>query len=94
MRPRNLGRILFDHFNFLLKTKWVKITVTVKPNSKKESVEILEDGSYLVRVNAPPAEGKANERVIKLLSEKLRRPPSKIELVSGHRSKKKIFKVD
>lgn len=31
----------------------MKISVAVKPNSKKESVEQQPDGSYLVRVNAP-----------------------------------------
>jgi hypothetical protein len=71
----------------------MKITVAVKPNSKKESVEILPDGSYLVRVNTPPVDGKANERVIKLLSKALKKPKSTIELVSGHRSKRKIFEI-
>ena len=68
----------------------MKISVQVKPNSKKESVE-LTDGVYIVRVNAPPVEGAANERVIELLAEHLDRPKSSIQLVSGHRSKRKIF---
>lgn len=71
----------------------MKITVTVKPNSKRESVELLEDGSYLVRVHAPPTEGKANERVIELLSKEFKKPKSAFELVSGHRGKRKIFKI-
>ena len=71
----------------------MKITVQVKPNSKKESVEISTDGSYVVRVNAPPVEGRANERVLELLAKSLGVPKSKIELVSGLKSKKKIFEV-
>lgn len=71
----------------------MKITVAVKPNSKKEAVEILPDGSYLVRVNAPPVEGAANERVVELLAKHFKRPKSSIALVSGHRSKRKIFEI-
>jgi uncharacterized protein (TIGR00251 family) len=71
----------------------MKITVTVKPNSKKESVEEQPDGSYLVRVNVPPVDGKANERVIELLAGHFRRPKSLITLVSGPKSKKKIFSI-
>ncbi len=69
-----------------------KITVQVKPNSRRESVEVQPDGSYLVRVNAPPVEGRANERVLELLAEFLKIPKSRLELVSGHRGKRKVFK--
>ena len=71
----------------------MKITVQVKPNSRKESVDVNADGSYVVRVNAPPVEGAANERVVELLAEFFNRPKSSIELVSGHRSKRKIFEI-
>ncbi len=71
----------------------MKITVQVKPNSKKESVELGADGAYVVRVNAPPVEGAANERVVELLAKFLKRPKTSIELVGGHRSKRKIFKL-
>ena len=71
----------------------MKLTVQVKPNSKKEMVEMLTDGTYLVRVNAPPVEGKANERVIELLASFFKVPKSRIELVSGHKSKFKVFAI-
>lgn len=71
----------------------MKITVAVKPNSKKELVELMPDGSYTVRVNVPPVDGKANERVIELLSKHFKQPKSLITLLSGPKSKKKIFSV-
>lgn len=71
----------------------MKITVIVKANSKKESVILNEDGSYTVRANCPPVEGKANQRVIELLSENLNINRSKITLLTGRRSKKKIFEI-
>jgi uncharacterized protein len=57
-------------------------------------VEVLEENkSFRIKVNAPPEDGKANKKVIELLSDFLKVPKSKIELVSGFKSKKKIFKV-
>jgi uncharacterized protein (TIGR00251 family) len=72
----------------------MKITVQVKPNAKKEAVERLEDGSYLVRVNAPPIEGRANTRVIELLAGFLNVPKSRITLVAGQKGKRKTFVVE
>jgi uncharacterized protein (TIGR00251 family) len=71
----------------------MKITVQVKPNSRVEKVEELPSGEYLVRVNAPPTEGKANTRVTELLALYFKIPKSRIELASGGKSKKKVFKV-
>jgi uncharacterized protein (TIGR00251 family) len=71
----------------------MKVSVTVKPNSKKESVSAAEDGSLVVRVNAPPIDGRANERVIELLAEHFGCARSSIELLHGAAGKKKIFRV-
>lgn len=65
----------------------------VKPNSKKELVELLSDDIYLVRVHVPPVEGKANKRVIELLAKHFDKPKSSIELLSGEKGKRKIFKI-
>jgi uncharacterized protein YggU (UPF0235/DUF167 family) len=47
----------------------MKINVRAKTNSRKERVTLMDDGSYLVRVNAPPIEGRANERICELLAD-------------------------
>jgi uncharacterized protein (TIGR00251 family) len=71
----------------------MKISVEVKLKSKTEEVTQLESGSYLIKTNVPPVDGKANERIIELLSKFLKLPKSSFEMVSGHRGKKKIFKI-
>ena len=71
----------------------MKIVVAVKPNSRIESVEIMADGSLLIRVNAAPVDGRANDRVIELLSEYFKKPKSSFSLLRGHKGKKKIFEV-
>ncbi|MCB0417442.1 MAG: DUF167 domain-containing protein [Bdellovibrionaceae bacterium] len=71
----------------------MKITVQIKPNSRKESVEKNADGSYTVRVNAPPVEGKANARLLVVLAEHFGVPKSRLELIAGHKSKKKTVEI-
>lgn len=70
-----------------------KVSVSVKPNSKVESVTQNEDGSLTVKVRAPPVDGKANERVIELLAEHFGKPKSRIALLHGSTGKKKIFEI-
>lgn len=72
----------------------MKVSIQVKTNAKVESVEKLPDGAYLVRVRVPPIEGKANERIRELLADYFNLPKSRIEIVSGLKSKKKIFEVN
>lgn len=71
----------------------MKISVQVKTNSKKEIVELLPNGTYLVRVNVPPVEGKANQRVQELLAKYFKCAKSSISLVSGHKNKNKVFLI-
>jgi uncharacterized protein (TIGR00251 family) len=68
----------------------MKFKVHVKPNSKKNEVIRLEDGSYVVRVSVPPIEGKANRMVIELLADYLCTSKRTLSIVSGLSSKIKI----
>jgi len=68
----------------------MRITVDVKAGSNRESVELIEEGHYMVHVRAPPRKGKANAAIAKLLRRHLGRP---VTLVSGRTSNRKIFEV-
>lgn len=68
----------------------MKLFVRVKPNSRKNEVKQLSENSFEVRVTVPPEKGKANEKVIELLSEHLRIPKSRLEIVKGFSSREKI----
>jgi uncharacterized protein len=70
----------------------MKIRVKVKPDSRTE--EISQEGdSFIVKVREPPAEGKANEAVIKLLAGHFGVPQSQIKILSGFRSRNKVIEV-
>lgn len=71
----------------------MRISVRVKPRSSRNKVEQLPDGSFCVWLSASPVEGKANEALIKALSDYFDKPKSEITIISGHTSKNKIVEV-
>lgn len=75
-------------------TKLCEIRVKVTPKSKVRKLENLGDGSFIVKVSAPPEDGKANKEVIEMLADYFDVPRSKIALKSGASSRQKIFLVE
>ena len=71
----------------------MKISVKVKPNSKENVVEPAGEKQYNVRVKEKAIEGRANEAVIKLLSEYFHAPRNKFVLIKGAKSRNKIIEL-
>jgi uncharacterized protein len=72
----------------------MKIQVKVKPNSKEQKIEELEDGNLIIRLKSPPINGKANQELIKLLAEKYQVSKSQITIKSGLSSKNKLIEIN
>ncbi len=75
--------------------KFVKINLKVIPQAKLNKVEapVMDDKGLInikLRVTAPAVDGKANEAVIKLLSEHYKIAKSCIEIASGWTSRQKV----
>jgi len=70
------------------------LKVKVKPRSKKESVKEISETELEVRVSAPPERGKANSRLIEILSKHFGVPKSKIRIVKGETSREKLVEVE
>ena len=72
----------------------MKIQVKVKAGARENRVSFDKENSlYTVSTKVQPIEGKANEAVVKLLSEHLKVAKSEIKLKTGARSKIKIFEL-
>lgn len=71
----------------------MKLEVMVHPNSKNPRVEKDLTGMLHVYVNAPPLEGKANQAVIESLANFLNTKKSKIILLKGAKSKRKVVEI-
>ncbi len=70
------------------------IKVKVVPNSRKASVELMDDGSYKVRVDAKPVRGRANIRLIEILAEHFSAGKSGIQIIKGIKSKEKVVEIN
>jgi uncharacterized protein (TIGR00251 family) len=71
----------------------IKISVRIIPNSSKCEIKDIIDDSLRIKVDAPPVDGKANEKCIKFLAKSLNIPKSSIAITSGEKSKNKILYI-
>ena len=71
-----------------------RVVVRAKPRSKKEGVDVdATTGVVRVRINAPPLDGKANERVREVLADALGVPRSRVTIVRGESAREKDVAV-
>lgn len=70
-----------------------RVTVRVTPRSGKDSIESGAGGVCVVRVTAPPDEGKANAAVCKVVASALGVPKSSVSVVRGHTSRTKTLEI-
>lgn len=62
------------------------------PGARRDEVRV-EDGMVQVRVSAPPADGAANDAVLRLLAAALGRPPRDLTLLRGASARIKLFGI-
>ena len=72
----------------------MNLDIRVQPRASRNSVEIAEDGTIRVRVTVPPARGKANEAVVRLLSKNLGIPKSTVRITRGYTSRNKVVQFE
>ncbi|MBI2558721.1 DUF167 domain-containing protein [Candidatus Woesearchaeota archaeon] len=71
----------------------MKITVKIKPNSKKEEIKKIDGTNFFIAVKEPPIDGKANKALVKALAKHFNIPSSAVRIASGHTSKQKIIEI-
>ena len=71
----------------------MKIKVKAKPNSKEEKVIKIDDFNFVVSVKEPPVQGRANEAIIRVLSEYFGVLKSQVRIASGWTSRQKIIEI-
>lgn len=70
-----------------------KVWIKVKPNAKRDSIELTQDGLLKISVTAPAVEGKANNSVCRILAEKLSLKKSEVKIVLGKTSNLKLVEL-
>jgi uncharacterized protein (TIGR00251 family) len=71
----------------------VELNVRIIPRARKTEISGERDGALVVRVNAPPIDGAANDALIAFLADTLRVPRRAIQIVSGERGRQKRLAI-
>lgn len=71
----------------------VRIEVHAKPRAKKSRILGAKGDSLEVSLAAPPADGAANEELVRVLAEALGVPKRQVSIVRGHGSTRKLVEV-
>jgi uncharacterized protein (TIGR00251 family) len=71
-----------------------RIAVRVQPRAARDEIAGERDGALLVRVTAPPVDGKANDAVCKLLAKRLGVARSRVAVVRGASSRDKLIEME
>ncbi len=67
--------------------------IHVQPRASKNEIAGIHGDSIKVRLTSPPVEGAANSLLIEFMAKKLGAPKSRVELVSGEKSRHKTLKI-
>ena len=71
----------------------ITFTIRVTPRASANAVAGERDGALLVRVSAPPVEGKANDAVVAVLAKALGLPKSSVRVERGGATRTKLVSV-
>jgi hypothetical protein len=69
------------------------VRVRVQPRAGRDAIEGERGGALVVKVKAPPVDGKANDAVCRLLARRAGIAPSSAELVRGASSRDKAVRL-
>ncbi|MEI2701748.1 MAG: DUF167 domain-containing protein [Baekduia sp.] len=71
------------------------VRVRVTPRSGRNEISgVRDDGVLLVRVTAPPEDGKANDAVRRVIAKAAGVAPSRVEVTRGHSAREKTVAID
>jgi uncharacterized protein len=69
------------------------LKVRVQPGSSRNEVAGKREGAVIVRVTAPPVDGKANKAACKVLADLCGIPQSRVEVIRGESRRDKVVRL-
>ena len=70
-----------------------RVAVRVHPRARRDEIVGQRAGALLVRVTAPPVEGRANDALCRLLARRLGVAPGRVSVVRGAAARDKVVEV-
>ena len=70
------------------------VSIRLQPRAKREEVVGERGGAIVIRVTAPPVDGKANAALCAFLAKAAHVPSSHVQVVRGQTSRDKVVRVE
>jgi uncharacterized protein (TIGR00251 family) len=70
------------------------LSVRLQPRARRDEIVGERGGAVVIRVAAPPVDGKANEALCRLIAKAAGVPPSRVSVVRGHSARDKVVRVE
>jgi hypothetical protein len=71
-----------------------EIAVRLQPRAKANEIVGVRDGVLVVRVTAPPVDGRANDALCRLIAKRARVGVRSVSVVRGASARKKLVRVE
>jgi uncharacterized protein (TIGR00251 family) len=71
-----------------------ELRIRLQPRARRSEIVGEREGVVLVRVTAPPVEGKANDALCRLIARRARVARGRVAVASGARSRNKLVRVE
>jgi hypothetical protein len=72
----------------------VNVPIRVQPRAGRDELAGVRDGRLLVRVTAPPLEGRANAAACALIAKAAGVPKSRVRVIQGGHARDKLVRID
>lgn len=72
----------------------MNVPIRVQPRAGRDELAGERDGRLLVRVTAPPLEGRANAAACALIAKAAGVPKSRVSVVQGEHARDKLVRID
>jgi uncharacterized protein (TIGR00251 family) len=71
-----------------------ELRVRLHPRARREEIVGERGGAVVIRVTAPPVDGKANAALCALVAKVAGVAPSRVSVVRGHAARDKLVRVE
>jgi uncharacterized protein len=76
------------------KDNTVLFTIRVVPRASRSELTGIQDGALKLRIAAPPVDGKANEKCVRMVADFLGIKKGRVTIIGGHASRTKTVAVE
>lgn len=70
------------------------LSVRLQPRAQRDEIVGERAGVMIIRVTAPPVDGRANEALCRLVAKRAGVAPSRVSVVKGHRARDKVLRIE